>query len=322
MMILIYGEDSFRVTEKIKQMKKAFSEKFDHSGLNIHTFPHEGTSKLDAPEILQSICSFPFLSKKRMVVIAGLLSTITKADQEVWMEGFLRMPESTIVVLWETGGVEKKPLFKEIEKMTDVHKYSFPELQGAALTKWVVDRIQACGGKIEPNGLQALVERVGSDLWQLSCEINKLIGYVGGGVITKEIVIELVHASFEGKIFELMDAISKKHMKHAVRLLEQERSSGSDDHYLLTMLGRQIRLLLGARAMMDENPRTQKQDVATSLDVHPFVASKVLDQARLFRFEDLASAHDLLFEFDQKIKTGRINADLSIDLIVESLTSS
>lgn len=206
--------------------------------------------------------------------------------------------------------------------MTEVHKYSFPDLQGIALTKWVSDRVRACGGSIDSPGLQALIERVGADLWQLSGEIQKLVAYANGVMVTKEMVESLVHVSFEGKIFELMDAISKKQTQRAIKLLEEERSSGSDDHYLLTMLGRQVRLLLGVRAMLDENPRAQKQEVAVSLDIHPFVASKVLEQARLFRFEDLVRAHDLLFEFDQKIKTGRMGADLSVDLVVDCLTSS
>ncbi len=249
MLILIYGEDTFRVAEKVRQMKKAFADKFDPSGLNTHTFPSDNSSRLDAPEILQSVCSYPFLGSKRMVLICDLIGSIKKADQAVWVDGFLRMPDSTIVVLWETGvGVEKKPLFVELQKIADVHKYSFPELQGAALIKWVEDRIGVCGGKIDALCLRALVERVGSDLWQISGEINKLIGYAGGAVITREMVETLTHASFEGKIFELMDAISKKQISRAIQLLEEERFSGSDDHYLLTMLGRQVRILLGAGA--------------------------------------------------------------------------
>jgi DNA polymerase-3 subunit delta len=325
MLILVYGEDTFRVAEKVKQLKKAFADKFDPSGLNTHTFPSEDSSTLNAPEILQSVCSYPFLGSKRMALICDLLNTVKKADQAVWVDGFSRMPDSTIVVLWETdtgSSIEKKPLLIEIEKMTEVYKYPFPELQGVALSKWVSDRILTYGGTIDALALRALVERVGSNLWQLSSEIHKLIGYAGGSMITKEMVEMLVHTTFEGKIFELMDVISKKQTSRAVRLLEEERSSGSDDHYLLTMLGRQVRILLGTRAMLDQNSYVTKQEVGSALEIHPFVAQKALEQARKFVLGDLARAHDLLFEFDQKIKTGRIGADLSVDLVVDELTKS
>lgn len=323
MLILIYGEDSFRVTEKVKQIKEAFGKKFDPTGLNTHVFPAEGSGKLDAPQILQSVCSYPFLGSKRMVIIHGLIGSIKKTEQSVWIDGFARMPDSTIVVLWESApatSLEKKSLFQEIAKMADVHQYSFPDLQGVALSKWVADRTSLMGGKIDLSALTTLVERVGSDLWQMSHEINKLIGYANGALITKEMVDLLVHATFEGKIFELMDAISKRQTTKAVRLLEEERASGSDDHYLLIMLGRQVQILLSARALLDENPRAGKQDLATALKIHPFVAQKAIEQARAFSTSDLIKAHDLLFEFDLKMKTGRINADLSVDLVVDQLT--
>ncbi|MBI4713846.1 DNA polymerase III subunit delta [Candidatus Uhrbacteria bacterium] len=322
MLILIYGEDSFRVTEKVRQLKDAFRRKYDLTGYNTVSFPSDNSNKLEVSEVLQSVCSFPFLGSRRMVIVNGLFSFLKKPYEKIWLDGFSRMPESSIVILWEaieTKVVEKKSWIKEISKTAEVHTYPFPILTGPALVKWIFDRARAFGGLIDQNASTALVERVESDLWQMSHEIEKLIGYSHGKLITKEMVDELVLASFEGKIFELMDAISKKQTSRAIRLLEEERSSGSDDHYLLTMLGRQVRVLLGTRAMLDLDPKVTKQTVAEELDVHPFVAQKSLEQARMFSFSDLRIAHDLLFEFDLKIKTGRISADLATDLVTDHL---
>ena len=322
MLILVYGEDAFRVAEKVRQLKDAFRKKYDPTGYNTVDFPSDDSNELEVSEVLQSMCSFPFLGSRRMVLVNGLLSFLKKADEKIWFEGFGRMPDSSIVILWEeieTKAVEKKQWVKELSKTAEVHTYPFPVLTGSVLVKWVFDRVKALGGLIDQNSIVALIERVGSDLWQMSHEIEKLVAFSHGKSITKEIVDELVHATFEGKIFELMDAISKKQTSRAIRLLEEERSAGSDDHYLLTMLGRQVRILLGARAMLDQDSRVTKQKVAEELDVHPFVAQKSLEQARLFTFDDLRKAHDLLFEYDLKIKTGRISADLATDLVTDHL---
>ena len=322
MLILVYGEDSFRVTEKVRQLKDAFRKKYDPTGYNTVDFPSDDSNKLEVSDVLQSMCSFPFLGSRRMVLVNGLFSFLKKPDEKIWLDGFGRMPESSIVILWEaieTKVVEKKTWVKELSKTAEVYTYPFPVLSGIALTAWISDRVKTLGGLIEPTALLAIIERVGSDLWQMSHEIEKLTAFSHGKVITKEMVDELVHATFEGKIFELMDAISKKQTSRAIRLLEEERSSGSDDHYLLTMLGRQVRILLGARALLDQDLRVTKQTVAEELDVHPFVAQKSLEQARLFSFDDLKKAHDLLFEYDLKIKTGRISADLATDLVTDHL---
>jgi len=319
---MIYGDDSFRVNQKVKQMRDAFREKFDLSGMNTQAFPADGSTKYDVGDILQAVCSYPFLGTKRMVIIRDLIGTIKKADQQIWLEGFSRMPESTIVVLWETESlksVEKKSLFTELSKLSESHAYPYPALEGTLLTRWVQDRIKEMKGTIEPKALQALIERVGPELWQMSHEIEKLIAFAYGATITVAMVDELVHANFEGKIFDLMDAISKKQITRALQLLQEERFSGANDHYLLTMLGRQVRVLVCARQMLDKDARVTKQELAEALSIHPFVAQKALEQAKGFSFAELARVHDVLFDFDFKLKSGRISADLAVDLVTQQL---
>ena len=325
MLIMIYGDDTFRVKEKLTQMKTAFAEKFDLTGYNTISFPAEGTEKLVPADILQSVCSYPFLGKKRMVIVCGLIEQTKKAEQAVWVTGFGRMPETTIAVLCETESskmIEKKSLFQELSKMSDVHTYPFSLLQGTALEKWISERVRIAGGTINQDALKTLVERVGSDLWQMSHEVEKLVGFAFGEAITKEMVSALVQASAESQIFLLMDSISQKRTQEAIRLLQTERLSGSDDHYVLTMLGRQVRILLNARSFLDERPNASKQEVSVALDLHPFVAQKAMQQAKAFSFERLRETHDQLFDFDQKIKTGKISATLAVDLTIDHLMNS
>jgi DNA polymerase III subunit delta len=321
MLIFVYGDDGFRAQEKVRQLTSAFREKFDPTGLNLAEFTSD--RKMVIGDVIGATHSLPFLGPKRMVVIRNLLSGTKKADMDVWLEGFKKTPDSTIVVFWEgiePKSLEKKPFFKELASLAEVHHYPFPQLQGAQLSRWVQTRVKERGGTIEVAALRALVERVGADLWQMDNEIGKLIAYAGEQAIAFEMVNELVHASFEGKIFALIDAVSQRRPADAVRLLQEERWSGANDHYLMTMLGRQVRILLGARALLDENPSATKQELASVFKLHPFVAQKALAQARGFSLEHLKAVHDLLFEFDLKMKTGRIDADLAVDLTTVKLT--
>ncbi len=322
MLIFIYGDDTFRVQEKVMTMKNAFAEKFDPSGMNLDVFPEDGKTKLEMGMILQSACSFPFLGKKRMVIVKELVASTKTAEVKDWEQGLVRAPESTIVILWETlepKALEKKPLFKALSQHSEVHLYPLPELVGNELVQWAQKRIAGLGGSVDQNALRVLVERVGADLWQMSAEIAKLVAYAGKSPITSEMVEQLVSASFEGQIFALVDAVSKKKTHEALKLLREERWSGANDFYLLSMLARQVRLLLGARALLDENPRAMKEELASELGVHPFVASKVLQQAQAFTFQNLKETYDLLFRYDGMMKTGRIDAELAVDLVAVDL---
>ena len=318
MLIFIYGDDAFRAQEKVRTMKEAFTKKFDPTGMNTAEF----TGKLSPGEVIGAARALPFLGQKRLVIIRDLIANTNKADAQVWIDGLNETPESSIVIFWESaspGSIEKKALFKELSKAADTHAYPFPVLQGHHLNKWVVNRVAARGGSIGRQALRSLIERVGPELWQMDHEVKKLVAYAQGEQITIKMVEDLVHASFEGKIFDLIDAISQQKSKRAIQLLKEERLSGANDHYLLTMLGRQVRLLLGARSLLDENPHATKQEFAQVMSIHPFVAQKAMHQAKGFTTEKLKHVHDQLFTFDIYLKTGRIQPDLAVDLTTVEL---
>ncbi|KKW31918.1 MAG: polymerase III, delta subunit protein [Candidatus Uhrbacteria bacterium GW2011_GWA2_52_8d] len=323
MLIFVYGDDTFRVQEKVRQLTRAFREKFDPTGLNLAEFPSSSKKGFELGEVMGAVHAIPFLGQKRMTVVRDLIDSMKKADMSAWVDGFVKTPDSTIVVFWESvesTSLEKKPLFVALKDAAEVHHYPFPALKGAELDCWVQDRVKERGGAIDTDALRAMIERVGADLWQMDNEICKLVAYASGQTISVVMVDELVHTSFEGKIFALIDAVSQRRPVDAIRLLQEERWSGANDHYLLTMLGRQVRILLGARAMLDENPHVRQGELVKTLNIPPFVAQKVLSQARGFTLARLKAVHDLLFDFDLAMKTSGINADLAVDLTTVKLT--
>jgi len=320
MVILVYGDDSFRVQEKVTELRAAFKKKFDPTGINLSVFPDAKTGKMDPAEVIRSAMSFPFLAERRMVVARDMIAG-SKKDTD-WVENLNKVPTSTIFILWETlepRELEKKPLFKKLEKISEVHFYPFPKLEGASLSKWASQKIVSCNGTIAPEALRALVERAGEDLWQLDGEIQKLVAYADGEQIIKEMVDKLVRASFDSNIFALMDAVSSHRTAQVLQLLEEERASGAADGYIFSMLLRQIRILLGVRLCLDENPRANQNEIAAALDLHPFVAGKAVQQARNISTEKLRSVHDLLYTFDVGIKTGKYTDKISVDLAVVEL---
>ena len=128
----------------------------------------------------------------------------------------------------------------------------------------------------------------------------------------------MVSASFEDQIFDFVDAVSRKDVPTALRLLQEERLSGTSDHHLFSMLTRQVRILLGARAMLDANPRASQDDLVAAMRLHPYVAQKSLHQARAFRLDQLKAAHEALYNYDLGLKTGKVSPELAVDLTVAS----
>lgn len=324
MVILVYGDDSFRAREKVNELKAAFAKKFDPAGYNLSVFPDQKTGKTDADEVFRSAAAAPFMAAKRMVVAQDFI-VLAKKDEEknkTIVEGLPKIPADTILILWETTEpkeLEKKSLFKKIKELTEVHFYPFPKLKGTALSKWTSQKIVSYGAAIAPEALRALIERAGEDLWQLDGEIQKLVAYADGEQITKEMVDKLVRASFDSNIFALMDAVTSRRAAQVLQLLEEERASGAHDGHIFSMLLRQIRILLGVRLCLDENSRANQNEIAAALDLHPFVAGKAVQQARNISADKLRQIHNLLYTFDAGMKSGKYTDKISVDLAVVEL---
>ena len=318
MLIFIYGEDSFRVQEKVKEMEAKFCEKFDPSGMNSARFNVQSL----IGEIMQAVQTPPFLGEKRLTVIRDLVTSIKKAEAENWVSSFKKTPESSIVIFWETvatGKVEKSELFKQLSKEKDTHLYPFPLLKTNEIERWIATWAKEQKISLQKSASSELALRVGADLWRLKSELQKLKALASTSEITVQMVQENIPAELEDQLFAFLDAVSRKDTKSAIKILEDERSRGAEEIYLFSMLARQVRILLGARALLDNNPRASKQDLATEMDLHPFVAQKAMEQAKRFSFVDLQNTHQTLFAFDRKIKTGKITIQTANDLLVARL---
>lgn len=300
MIIFVYGPDTFRSRAKLRELVEAFQKKYDPSGMNIARFDGK-TAEIG--DIMSATTASPFLSERRLVVVEGPFDA---------HDLLVRVPESTILILWD----EKAPTGKHGK---DIVQYKFDALAGPALTAWVNDEFKKAGVSVEPRATDALVAAVGSDLWRLSVEIAKLAAHAGpsGSVLARDVEL-LVSSSVESNIFGLTDALADRNAAGAFSLLERELDAGTHELQIMTMLTRQVRLLLQTHALLEEHPRATAETVAKSLGMHPFVARKTLGQVRRFDRPTLERAYDHLFHLDWHLKTGRASPRVALDLFVAS----
>ncbi|NBS41291.1 hypothetical protein EBS80_01365, partial [bacterium] len=80
-------------------------------------------------------------------------------------------------------------------------------------------------------------------------------------------------------------------------------------------------VLAPAAPCVDRPEYVHAQELANDMNIHPFVAQKALDQARKFSFADLRAVHDMLFEYDAGMKSGYLDADVAVDLVMTRLVA-
>jgi DNA polymerase-3 subunit delta len=128
----------------------------------------------------------------------------------------------------------------------------------------------------------------------------------------------LVQDDQEQNLFAFIDELSAKRNGAALRSVRQLLDDGQAAPYVLFMVARQIRILLGVRGLIDQ--RMKPDAIAAELGQKPFVVRKALDQARNFAAGELERLHDRLLALDHAIKTGRIQAEVALELFVAEAT--
>lgn len=318
MLLFVYGDDHLRVKERVDDLKKKFLEKYDPAAMNVDEFVITAKSDLEPGKILNAVQASPFLSEKRLIIITGLVESVTKAEAKPWIAGFERAPESSVVIFSDDLSVEnfsKKELGKTLSILPNVHTYPLPRLAGAELIAWARERVVKLGLTITPSVLDEILRRTKDDAWRTGGELEKLSAYARHEPVTMEMVDLLVRADYEADIFGFMDALASPVPRKALDKLFSERKAGGDDFALFGMLLRQIRLLIQARSVLDDNPKAQKQDIASLLAIHPFVAQKLLAEVRSWAAIDLAKTHALAQKLDLAMKSG-IKPAISVDRLV------
>jgi len=343
MIIFFYGENDFRSTQKIKDLKEKFLKEVDKTGNSLHILDGKDISigeineKIGAQSLLSSksmiIIEDIFLNKKKEFLPDLLEFLKSKIDTDniiVFKEDNLKVNKKGVIVKIDAGGKEKALLKKEKDfvKFLKEQKFiqEFKKFSGIETVNWIKKVVEERDGMITPSAAQSLANLSNNNLWQIDKEINKLINHRKGKVsLNKEesIAIEvsevenLVKGNFDENIFALTDAIGAKNKTMAIKLLEDQYLAGASDVYLLLMMTRQIKILLQISSALENN--LSSREIASILRLHPFVVQKGITQSRNFTLKRLKEIFNKLVEIDYNMKTGKLEIRLALSLFISKL---
>ena len=86
------------------------------------------------------------------------------------------------------------------------------------------------------------------------------------------------------------------------------------------MIARQFQLLIQVKELKAEG--ATPRDVAQALRLHPFPAGKLYHQATHFTGAQLEAVHRHLLDTDVAIKSGEIEPEVALDLLVAGLAAT
>ncbi len=241
---LFIGSETFLMKEIIDLMRDSLN---DPSLINYASFNGEEMRDLQQGDDFISLCmTIPFISNRRIVVLHNV-HKIPGSIMDKISEHLSRVPLTTTLVF--TIEYSTKPS-KSAEKLENqrartlerlipsLKKISFDKPRDSDTVRWIMDRVQSHGKKIDRDAAYLLKEITDSNTWLMATEIEKLCMYTPDDkAIGIKDVEETVMYAKEASIFKYLDDLFDRKKDALHRLFDLE-SQGIEPMIIVNMLER------------------------------------------------------------------------------------
>jgi len=331
MLTIFYGDDEFAIQEEIKTSKAKLGDEMTIS-LNFTMLDGRNTSFNDLRSASYAV---PFLAEQRLVLFTSPLAFLkSETERNTFLHHLQQLPPTTNLLLiipdeskynaktrnyeWQT----LKPTHwllkwaaKQEKSNLSLRAFSMPK--GKALAERIRKEAH---NQISQAAAERLMALIGEDPRTLKQEVEKLLAYVNyQRIIEVEDVNRLTVRQREESVFEFVDALGNRDRTQATKrlsiLLDQQEA-----HEVFAMVVRQFRILIQARALLDNGASVDDLAAQISELQHRFfMANKLKPQAERFSLSNLYTIYHKLLEMDEQIKTSQTMVDTALFTFIAAI---
>lgn len=303
---LLYGEEAYLKKQYRDRLTKAMLPEGDT--VNYAYYEGKGTE----PEKLIDLAeTMPFFAERRLIVVenSGFFKTASPK-----LADYIRTMPDTACFLFVENEVDKRgKMYKAVKDTGCVSEMGRQDEK--TLLYWIAGQIRQEGKQIRESAARHLLARSGTDMELLEKELEKLFSYtLGKEEITAEDIDAVCTAQITNKIFDMVEAVAAKQQKKALSYYYDLLALKEPPMRILYLLSRQFRLLLEVKEMMKQG--YDKSQIAKAAKLHPFAAGKYMKQCRDFRGSQLREIMEEAAEYEELVKTGRLNDRMSVELFI------
>lgn len=313
---LIFGEEEYFK----KKYEKKFIESIVPEKLRMMNFDYFEGKNITVSQIIDATDTMPFMNDYRLVILknSNLLFEGRKLETEKISDYIENMPKSTILVFIEEKVDKRQKLFKQIKKIGSVNLIG--NLNEGQIVSWILDIFRNEGKIISHKEAIYMIRSIGDNMDNLYNEIQKLISYKNDNEkVSIEDIDNICTKSVESKIFELISAMANKNIESAIYIYRNLIFNKTSPFIVLSMISRQFRIILQVKYLNNKNYSISC--IAKELSLSGFVVKDALSQSKNFNNKMILNVIDECLETDNKIKTGIIQDELAVELLIIKYSS-
>ena len=308
---LYYGQEAYLIQLYTERLRAGLMEK-EEEMMNVTVFTDK---KIAVSSIIDAAQTLPFLAARRLVIVkgSGLFQTGRKDDSEKMASYLSDIPPSTVLLFIEDTVDKRGKLYKAVAKFGSAVEMN--GLSDQELSRFMISQCKKSHVVLHPAEAAYFCSTVGGSIENMLLELNKLTAFKGeGGIATNQDIDAVCTKSLDTRIFDLVDACANKKPQIALEIYRNLISRKESPIMVLAMLYRQFKMIFECKALI--NAGISQGEIAARTGIREFLVRGSLKQGQRFTEERLKDAMIQCLQTDVDIKTGKMNPEMAVELIL------
>lgn len=290
----LMGEESYYIDEITNYIAKNVLKESEKAFNQIVMYGKD----TDVSLVDNTARRFPMMANHQVIIVKEAQNLKKIEDLVYYAQNPLK---STILVInykYKTLDKRKK-IYKEVEKNGIL--FESKKLYDNQVPEWINNYIKAKNRQIDPVSSLLLTEFLGTNLGKIVNELEKLIIVVPENQkITPKLIEENIGISKDYNNFELQNALMKKDILKANRIVNYFNKNPKDNPLVVTItsLFFFFSKILAVHYVKSQDPRI----VASELKVNPFFVKDYMAAAKKYDIRKTVDIISYLREYDLKSK--------------------
>ena len=303
---LLYGEEAYLKKQYKDKLKNAMADPED----TMNFAAYEGKN-INAKEVIDLAETLPFFADRRVILIEN--SGFFKGSCEDLAEYMKQIPETTRFIFVEEEIDKRSKLYKAVKSAGKIVEFTTQTEE--LLTRWILSRLKKEGKNITGSVMQLFLSKTGSNMGNIDRELEKLICYcMDKNVIEAADVEAVTTEQTTNKIFDMVNAIAEHDQKKALDLYYDLLTLKEPPMRIMYLISRQFQILLNIKDMSGKG--FDNATIAKNAGIPPFAVKRNMAQARGFSMQQLKQAIRDGVDFEESVKTGRMNDQMAAELFI------
>ncbi len=252
----------------------------------------------DWAALINACRRYPMFAERQVVILkeAQQMRDIDK------LEAYIENPLSStvLVVSYKEKKVDgRSKLAKLLKDKDKAEVFTTKKMYDNQLPEWINELVENKGFSISQKAVMLLAEHIGNDLSRINNEVEKvLVNLAERKSINEDDIEKYVGVSKEYNVFELQDALTKKNLSKAIRIIQYFESNPKAAPIQLILPA--LYNFFSKTYMLFGQSSNDEKAMAAAIGVNPFFIKDYKAAANNYKYEGVESILLLLHEYNLK----------------------